>query len=68
MERHADILDQAEQFRERELQSLINNRKQYSSGIKPNGECHQCGYLFDNEKQLFCDSKCSLAWSRENER
>lgn len=68
MERQADVLDQAETLREKEMQAIIANRKQYSSGIKPNGECHQCGYLLDNEKQLFCDSKCSLAWSRENER
>lgn len=68
MEKFADVLDVAEALREAEVQSALANRKEYSSGIKPNGECHQCGYLFDNEKQLFCDSKCSLKWSKLNER
>jgi hypothetical protein len=68
MEKFADVLDVAEALREAEVQSALANRKEYSSGIKPSGFCNYCESELDNPKQLFCDSKCSLKWSKLNER
>jgi hypothetical protein len=67
MDKFADELDAAEALREAEVQSLIKNRGNYSPGIKPNGFCHHCEEELENSKQLFCDSRCSLKWSRTNE-
>ena len=67
MEKYADDLDRAEALREAEVQATLANRQAYNPGIKPNGRCHHCEDELESPLQLFCDSRCSLKWSRTNE-
>jgi hypothetical protein len=64
--KHADDLDMAEQNRDMEINAILNSRTKYTSGLKHDGLCHWCEHDVEPPK-LFCDSKCSLKWSRENE-
>ncbi len=56
MEKFADVLDQAEAQRGAEIQAILSNRVEYSSGLEPAGFCKYCSFVVYNPKQFFCDS------------
>lgn len=65
MERHTEIIDQAQQVEQQNLKHALAHRKPYRK-LEHTGFCHHCEAEVEAPK-LFCDGKCSTRWSRSNE-
>lgn len=59
--------DQVNGFIDMMQQAAISKRKP-ESGLKPEGDCHNCGKKLRKKEQLFCDRECSDDWELYNRR